>query len=127
MTAAGAPPLGDLPALPLGEDGPVFREPWQATAFALTLRLHEAGHFTWPEWVDHLSAEIGAAKASGDPDLGDTYYHYWLTALEKLVAHKQLINPSELSARKDEWADAVAHTEHGAPILLENAKGGATT
>src|SRR5689334_6234460 len=35
--------------LPRDEDGPVFAEPWQAEAFALTVRLHEAGCFIWPE------------------------------------------------------------------------------
>ena len=62
----------DLPELPWEtEDGPVFKEPWEATAFAMAVRLSEAGKFTWSEWVDYLSAEIAAAKRSGDPDLGD--------------------------------------------------------
>jgi hypothetical protein len=30
-------------------DAPTFNEPWEAQAFALTLQLHEAGHFTWRE------------------------------------------------------------------------------
>jgi hypothetical protein len=34
----------DLPALPRDEAGsPVFREPWEAQAFAMAVRLHEAG------------------------------------------------------------------------------------
>ena len=32
-------------------DGPVFREPWEAQAFAMTLVLHERGVFTWKEWA----------------------------------------------------------------------------
>ena len=66
-------------------DDPVFGEPWQAHAFALTLRLHERGLFTWSEWADALSRQIAAAQAAGDADLGDTYYRHWMAALETLV------------------------------------------
>ena len=40
----------------------VFKEPWEAKAFALTLQLHERGLFTWPEWADALSREIQKRK-----------------------------------------------------------------
>ena len=30
-----------IPGIPLDDDGPVFREPWEAQAFAMTLALHE--------------------------------------------------------------------------------------
>jgi hypothetical protein len=30
-------------------NAPVFREPWQAHAFAMVLTLHERGLFTWRE------------------------------------------------------------------------------
>ena len=110
--------LSSLPALPVNEEGPVFAEPWQAQAFAMTLELYRAGHFTWTEWTAHLSAEIAAAQASGDPDLGDTYYHHWLAALEKLVAEKGLTSTAELGTRKIEWDEAARHTPHGEPIVL---------
>jgi len=77
--------LKDLPGIPLRENGPVFNEPWEARAFAMTLALHERGVFTWPQWAAALSREIDRAHASGDADLGDTYYQYWLLALESLV------------------------------------------
>jgi nitrile hydratase accessory protein len=89
-----------MPELPLDEEGPVFREPWEAQAFALVLKLHEGGCFTWPEWVDYLSQEIAAAKRRGEPDLGDTYYRHWLAALEKLVQAKGLAKHDELTARQ---------------------------
>ena len=77
-------------------DEPPFREPWEAQAFAMTVKLHEAGHFTWPEWAAVLSEEIAAAQKQGDSDLGTTYYHHWLRALERMVAEKGLILPEEL-------------------------------
>ncbi len=100
------------------EGGPVFEEPWQAQAFAMTLKLHEAGTFTWPEWADYLGQEIQRAQTAGDPDLGDTYYLHWLAALERIVADKGLIGPAELARRKDEWTEAARTTPHGKPIEL---------
>ena len=43
-----------VPGVPRDEDGPVFREPWEARAFAMALALHEAGVFTWKEWAETL-------------------------------------------------------------------------
>jgi nitrile hydratase accessory protein len=110
--------LDRLPLLPRDQDGPVFAEAWQAQAFAMTIELARHGRFTWGEWAAALGAEIAAAQARGDADLGDTYYHHWLAALERLVAAKDLLSVSELAARKDAWRDAAAHTEFGQPIVL---------
>ncbi len=111
-------PAPALPDQPHDLDGPVFAEPWQAQAFALTLKLHEAGHFTWAEWAEALGAEIDAARASGDPDLGDTYYQHWLAALERLVAEKGLTESGELVDRKAAWKRAFLHTPPGQPVEL---------
>ncbi len=108
-----------LPAPPREGDGPVFAEPWEAQAFALTLKLHEAGHFTWSEWATALGAEIEAAQARGDPDLGDTYYRHWLAALERLAAEKGLVRGGDLSARKAAWKRAFRNTPHGLPVTLD--------
>ncbi len=107
-----------LPDQPRDDEGPVFKEPWEAQAFALTLKLYEAGHFTWPEWAETLGAEIAAARARGDPDLGDTYYHHWLAALERLATEKGLVRGSDLGARKAAWKQAFLNTPHGQPIEL---------
>ena len=112
------PTVEELPSLPRDDDGPVFREPWEAQAFAMTLTLHEQGHFTWPEWAERLGAEITAAQARGDPDLGDTYYLHWLKALEGLVALKDIVSPDELVRRKAAWDRAAHTTPHGQPIVL---------
>jgi len=111
-------PAPILPGQPCDDDGPVFAEPWQAQAFALTLQLHEAGYFTWSEWAQTLGAEIEAARVRGDPDLGDTYYQHWLAALERLVAEKGLVGSDELGVRKAAWKHAFLHTPHGRPVTL---------
>jgi nitrile hydratase accessory protein len=120
MPAANMP-LGGLPALPRDEAGPVFAEPWQAHAFAIAIRLAEAGVFTWTEWANALSNEIQAAQAMGDPDLGGTYYQHWLAALERLCASKGLVATDDIDRRKEEWRQAYLNTPHGQPITLTNA------
>jgi hypothetical protein len=47
-----------VPSIPRDEGGPVFREPWEAQAFAMALALYDKGLFTWPEWAETLAAEI---------------------------------------------------------------------
>ena len=114
----GDPGHANLPDLPRDADGPVFAEPWQAQAFAMTVTLHQRGAFTWPEWAERLGAEVAAARDAGDRDLGDTYYDHWLGALEKLVAEKELVSRPELAARRDAWDRAARATPHGEPIVL---------
>ena len=77
-----------MPGIPRDDDGPVFREPWEAQAFAMALALHERGLFTWTEWAAALADQIKRAQAAGDPDTGETYYRHWLATLEHLVAAK---------------------------------------
>jgi nitrile hydratase accessory protein len=108
----------DMPPIPQDGDGPVFREPWEAQAFAMVLDLYDKGHFTWFEWVQRLSAEIAAAKERGEADFGDTYYRHWLAALEKLLAAKGLSSAEELADRRDQWAEADHHRGFGEPIVL---------
>ena len=108
-----------IPGIPLDDDGPVFREPWEAQAFAMTLALHERGLFTWPEWADTLAQEIKRAQANGDPDTGDTYYRHWLNALERLVREKGVADATTLGRYFHAWEHATARTPHGLPIELE--------
>ncbi len=109
-----------VPGIPLGPEGPVFGEPWQAQAFAMTLALHEKGLFTWPDWAATLGDEIKRAQDAGDPDLGDTYYHHWLAALERIVAAKGVCDEATLASTRHAWAHAATRTPHGTPIVLED-------
>jgi nitrile hydratase accessory protein len=108
----------EVPCIPRDADGPVFREPWQAQAFAMTLALHERGLFTWPEWAAALAAEIKRAQGEGDPDTGATYYSHWLAALETLVAEKGVTTRGTLHRYRDAWDHACDRTPHGNPIVL---------
>jgi nitrile hydratase accessory protein len=108
--------LGDLPR---DDDGPVFREPWEAHAFAMALSLHERGLFTWKEWAAALADEIKLAQASGDPDTGMTYYRHWLATLEKLVAAKGVATLETQHRYREAWDHAADRTPHGSPIELK--------
>ena len=110
-----APDLAALPKIPRDDEGPVFRAPWEAQAFAMAVMLHERGHFTWKEWAGRLADEIAAADETDD---GKRYYHHWLAALEKLVADKRIVLADELHARRDAWEEAARNTPHGQPIIL---------
>jgi nitrile hydratase accessory protein len=108
-----------LPGQPHDDSGPVFREPWEAQAFAMTLALHERGVFTWNAWSRALAAEIATAQVAGDADLGDTYYRHWLAALEGLIAAKDVSSGPELARYRHGWLRAAERTPHGAPIELQ--------
>src|SRR5262252_319255 len=82
------------PPDPMTGEEPVFAEPWEAHAFALAVKLSEAGFFTWSEWSEALAAELAEANQRGEPDDGSRYYHCWLAALERLVAEKNLVVPT---------------------------------
>ena len=110
--------LAKLPRLPRDGDGPVFVEPWQATAFALAVRLSVQGCFTWKEWAQVLSEELKADELRGEPADGARYYYCWLAALERLVIEKGLSDAGSLLERKEAWADAYRHTPHGEAVEL---------
>jgi nitrile hydratase accessory protein len=84
-----------------------FAEPWEAQAFALAVALNERGLLDWTEWSQALAAELEGAES---------YYHAWLTALEKLVCER-FSDPETLAHYRDAWADAAEHTPHGTPIV----------
>ena len=92
-------------------DEPVFAEPWQASAFAMTVALNERGAFSWTEWAETLGAELKS---------GDDYYECWLRALEKLLIRKGAASADEISKVAEAWHRAAHATPHGLPILLEN-------
>ena len=107
-----------LPGIPRDDAGPVFRAPWEAQAFGMTLALYERGCFTWREWAQSLAEEIAAARARGERDDGSRYYEHWLVALEKLAVDRGLTSAGELVQRKAAWDRAARATPHGKPIVL---------
>lgn len=113
-------PLDKLGPLPRDTAGaPLFAEPWQAAAFALTVQLSEAGRFTWSEWAETFGAELSRARDCAPNDAAQ-YYERWLAALQTLLTANGLLQADEIAAMRDAWADAYAHTPHGQPVRLKN-------
>ena len=96
-----------VPSIPCDAEGPVFREPWEAQAFALTLSLYDRGLFVWPEWAAILG------------DTGETYYRHWLAALERIVSEKGVTYAGTLRKYYDAWDHAADRTPHGKAIELK--------
>jgi nitrile hydratase accessory protein len=116
MTAS--PDLSVLPAIPRDDDGPVFREPWEARAFAMAVQLNQRDVFAWTEWAAALAREIKADGGASD------YYMLWLRALERLVQDKGVATAAALSETAEAWKRAAEHTPHGQPIELGRAAAG---
>ena len=108
-----------FPAQPTDEDGPVFNEPWEALAFSLVLALHEKGQFSRGEWAETLSEQIKTAQLNGDPDIGNTYYHHWLNALENITLEKNISSNREIHEKVKQWREAYLSTPHGQPVELK--------
>lgn len=104
--------LSDSHLLPKDQDSPVFAEPWEALAFAMAVRLNEAGVLGWTEWAETLASELEA-----HPDR--PYYESWLAALERLVETKGLLTGAERLSRIEAWDRAAKAAPHGQPIVLE--------
>src|ERR1700694_3392751 len=106
-------------ALPPEFEDPVFKAPWEAQAFAMTLALHERGEFTWKEWAQTLAVVIAEVRQRGEVDDGEDYYRHWLTALERIAERKGLVTGVSLQQRRQAWKEAAHRTPHGQPIELE--------
>ncbi|MGX5668460.1 nitrile hydratase accessory protein [Rhizobium daejeonense] len=119
MSACDAPsPLRQSPGLPKSAEGdPVFVEPWNAQAFAMTVHLHERGLFSWGEWAKALSAELHRPERAED---GSDYFDGWVAALTGLLVSKGLADADTVLALQESWKRAAEATPHGSPILLEN-------
>jgi len=69
----------------------VFDAPWQARTFAMAVKLHEAGMFSWSEWSHRLAKNIANAEEvnSGAVENSDDYYTLWQQTLEMLIQEKE--------------------------------------
>lgn len=114
-----------LPGQPQDQEGPVFAAPWEASAFAIAVKLSQTGYFTWPEWVECFSTVI-AEHERGDhhhdhddhhedhhrADHASEYYHLWFEALETMLAKKGILDTSVLDARHQYLRDNPVPHDH---------------
>ena len=106
----------------IDEQHPVFAEPWEAHAFAIAVKLSEKGLLKWSEWSDALAEEIKKAKEQGLSDFGNTYYQFWISALETILLDKNILKKSDLKSMIEKWRSAYLSTPHGKPVKLVKYK-----
>lgn len=110
--------LAASPGLPHSPEGaPIFAEPWQAQALAMTVHLHAGGVFSWAEWAECLAAEVHRPERAAD---GSDYFDSWVSALAGLLERKGLADRETVEALRQSWQRAAEATPHGAPIELSN-------
>jgi nitrile hydratase accessory protein len=83
--------LSQLAAASRLDPARVFSAPWEARAFAIAVKLAEAGAFKWSEFRERLIEEVRRGDASQSTDSVDTANHYhehFLRALERVVDEK---------------------------------------
>lgn len=96
-----------------------FQAPWHAEVFALTIALHKAGQFSWPEWTDYLASALKTeAGLQPDQNQDEAYYQAWLAAFCAIIADKNITSAADIAQMKERWADAYMHTPHGQPVHL---------
>lgn len=109
--------MDDLSA---GAPEPVFGEPWHAQLFALTVKLNEDGHFSWPDWAARFAATLKAHGVQKELDGGDDYFTAWLETLEGMLADSGQAGRDEADLMKAAWEQAYLTTPHGAPVHLHD-------
>jgi len=104
----GAEPCGATSAVP---DDASFEHPWEARAFAIVVKLAEAGLFSWAEWVACLSEHIQASAPSTTNGLRErAYSEQWIDAAETLLVRKGVTSVEQLRARRlGAWPNTTDH------------------
>lgn len=111
-----------FPDLSLEDAERTFDAPWQAQIFALVIKLHEDGHFTWPAFSERLAAVI---RHHEDQGIERNYYQNWHDAAVSLLSERGLIERDDL----DDSVQAViahqasdhGHEPHKTPIAIAPA------
>ncbi|MEP3636118.1 MAG: nitrile hydratase accessory protein [Paracoccaceae bacterium] len=97
---------------------PAFQEPWHAQVFALTVHLHEAGHFTWPDWAEAFSTTLKRHGTAKDLNGGDDYFAAWLETLETKLRDLGMADSAQIETMRAAWETAYLTTPHGDPVKL---------
>lgn len=85
----------------------------------VTVLLHEAGRFTWPQWVDVFAKHIKVHPQQPGEAERTAYYRQWLSALEELLDELSLTGVDERWAYKEDWRRSYFATEHGDAVEFQ--------
>lgn len=92
VIGTGAPPRrnGEL----------VFQAPWESRAFGVAVAMAQAQVFPFEDMRAFLIDEIGRWEQAHDgDDAGWSYYAHWLSALERLLAQRGLLDSAAIGER----------------------------
>ena len=116
MTGPTDPVVADpnAPAAPPRSNGElVFDEPWESRAFGIPVALHNAGIVDFEVFRERLIAEIGVWEADhGQSADGYRYYERWLTALERTLLDRGVVDDASVAAARYELEREWAHDHH---------------
>ena len=109
-----------VPGIPRDADGPVFREPWEAQAFAMALALHARGLFTLERMGRHACRSNQVARKRqailipARPITGIGWPRW-----NGLISTKGVASLDTLHRYREAWDHAADRTPHGSPIVLK--------
>jgi nitrile hydratase accessory protein len=86
-------------ALPRSNGELVFDAPWESRAFGAAVAMARAGVYAFDEMRDLLIDEIRRWERAHVTDDGWSYYARWLAALERLLAQRNILDPTEVDER----------------------------
>lgn len=107
-----------LPGNLTGSERPVFAEPRQAQAFAITISLFDQGLFTWREWTETQSGKLSERAPFGNDKGGSFYFEDWPAALETPVGDRTAIQIDMLADLKNRWEHAYRSIPHGEKVSI---------
>jgi nitrile hydratase accessory protein len=101
------------PAAPPRSNGElVFDAPWESRVFGVTIALHEAGAFEWPEFQRRLIAAVGRWEQAHPDGQDYRYYDCWYEALESLVDDLGIVPAEQVGERASDLAQRPAGHDH---------------
>ena len=105
---------GDGPAAPPRSNGElVFEAPWQGRAFGMVMGLAEAGVFDYEDFRVELIGAIAEAESHArDDTVPFAYYACWLSALERVLAARGLVDGDALDALVTRYAQRPHDHDH---------------
>jgi nitrile hydratase accessory protein len=86
---------------PKSDGKPVFNTPWQARAFALAIVLQSQDNLHWNDFQGRLVEEIQFAESGNHNE--KMYYMKWISALERTICEKEIVDVEELENRIGEF------------------------
>ena len=106
--------LDGSPVAPPRNNGElIFEAPWQSRAFGVAADLVASGHLTWNDFREYLIESISEWETmKSDEQQSWDYYSCWLTALERILTKRSLLDGEEFEIRAARYASRPHGHDH---------------